>query len=176
MRSEAQRDARFKQRVPCRLSVAGRSTVGFVLNVSRAGLFVQTSAMARHGERVIVRLDPADNLQPIEITAKVVWRRTVVCHLPSIVQGGMGLAIRNPPASYLEFLLGSVPRGPVHARLVEEATATDTTEKTFLMRVRWNEGPRTRKLYVQATNEDDARRRVLERFGPGWTILVAEEA
>ncbi|MBW2241478.1 MAG: PilZ domain-containing protein [Deltaproteobacteria bacterium] len=173
---EAQRFPRFKKRVPCRVTVSGASTAAIVLNVSQAGLFVQTGATAKPGDQITIRLSPAHTSEPIAIDAKVIWRRTVASHLRTIVKGGMGLSIHNAPSSYFEFLTGALPIATAPSRPDAKAAAAGTSEKTFLMRVRQEGGPRTRKLYVQAIDPDDASRRVLARFGSGWTVILAEEA
>lgn len=173
---EAQRHPRFKKRVPCRVTVSGASTAAMVLNVSQAGLFVQTGATARPGDQVTIRLSPAHTAEPIAIDAEVVWRRTVASHLRTIVKGGMGLAIHNAPSSYFEFLTGARSNTAARATTETGKAASETPEKTFLMRVRQEGGPRTRKLYVQATDQAEASRRVLARFGSGWTVILAEQA
>ncbi len=171
---EAQRDPRFKKRVPCRVTVGGSSTSAMVLNVSRRGLFVQTGAPGRPGESVRVHLNPAQLPQPIEIDAQVVWRRTVASHLRTLAKGGMGLAIRNAPPSYFGLVMD-----PSSARRAAPRTAAAAAAEapafTFLMRLRHEGGPRTRKLYVQANDEADARLRTRKRFGDEWTVLEIEQ-
>ncbi len=46
---EAQRESRFRKRMPCRLMQGPHRFAGLVLNVSRSGLFVQTSASPKIG-------------------------------------------------------------------------------------------------------------------------------
>ncbi len=47
-------DPRFKKRMSCRLKQEQRTYAGLVLDVSRTGLFVQTSAGAKPGDEVEV--------------------------------------------------------------------------------------------------------------------------
>ena len=73
----------FKKRVPCRLQITGGSHAGMVLNVSRGGLFVQTTAGASPGEAVHLELAPGEG-EPLALDARVVWRRVVAPHLRTV--------------------------------------------------------------------------------------------
>ncbi|MCP3985272.1 MAG: PilZ domain-containing protein [bacterium] len=176
---EAQRYPRFRKRVPCRVTVSGASTAAIVLNVSQAGLFIQTGATARPGDEVTIRLSPADTPEPIAIDGQVVWRRTVASHLRTIAKGGMGVSIRNAPSSYFQFLTSAAAATDTRSKPSAKPASRGKPgafDRTFLMRVRQEGGPRTRKLYVQASDREDACRRVMNRFGAGWTVILADEA
>ncbi len=97
-------EPRFRKRVPCRLTMAGDAHVGIVLNVSRGGLFVQTTARARSGDAIRLDLRPGSAGNAIEIGAQVVWKRVVAPQLRAVSQGGLGLRIRHAPGSYYRFL------------------------------------------------------------------------
>jgi Tfp pilus assembly protein PilZ len=75
-----QAEPRFKKRLPCRVKVAGSSHAGMVLNMSRGGLFIQTSAGPSPGAGVMVDLDVASRSDTVPIGARVVWKRVVASH------------------------------------------------------------------------------------------------
>ncbi|MAE96026.1 MAG: hypothetical protein CL910_15320 [Deltaproteobacteria bacterium] len=164
-------EPRFKKRIPCRLKADGSTTM--VLNVSRGGLFVQTSAVARPGDPVRVYLSPGDSDDPIEIDARVVWKRVVSQQLRSIAKTGVGLEIRNAAASYFEFLVGVASREPVAADPEPPAPTQPGAAGPLLFRVRARRanGPRTRIFSVEARDLEDARRKADARCGSEWRIL-----
>ena len=86
-------DKRFRKRIPCAFNAGGRSCSGLVLNVSRSGLFLQTSVSEDSGTVVDVELNPPDRGEPVALTARVVWRRAVPTQLHTMVNGGLGMQI-----------------------------------------------------------------------------------
>ena len=76
--------ARYKRRVLCRMQLGESRYSGVVLNLSRTGLFIQTSASAGPGEPIRLELSGQ-----IPLRAQVVWRRKVAAHLRSIAEGGI---------------------------------------------------------------------------------------
>ena len=112
-------EPRFKKRVPCRLKLGQQQYSGLVLDVSRTGLFVQTSAAPRSGEEIEVMLSRPARDSGFALTAKVVWQRRVPSPLRRLVEGGVGLEIRYAPESYFALLseaalgLGTSGRGGV---------------------------------------------------------------
>ena len=89
--------------MPCRLSVPSGSYSGMVLNVSRGGLFVQTSAGASPGDAVHLDL-AVDEAQPVPVDARVVWRRVVAPHLRTVSTGGIGVHIQYASDAYFGFV------------------------------------------------------------------------
>ena len=83
-------EQRYRKRIPCRLGVAGSDFTGMVLNLSRTGLFVQTSATARPGDEIRLDLMIPSQPESIELAGKIVWKRIVAAHLRSFTQGGVG--------------------------------------------------------------------------------------
>jgi Tfp pilus assembly protein PilZ len=104
------REPRFKRRMSCRLRVAQRENSGIVLDVSRQGLFVQTSAAARVGDRVEIELSGPGRSAPITLVAAVRWQRIVPAQLRSVSQAGLGLQISHAEESYYA-MLAEVLRG-----------------------------------------------------------------
>ena len=68
-------EPRIRKRVPCHLSLEQDSFPGMVLNLSRGGLFVQTSFTPARGESIELDVDGARTRQPIALKVEVVWRR-----------------------------------------------------------------------------------------------------
>jgi hypothetical protein len=95
-------DSRFKKRFPCRLKQGPRQYAGVILNVSRTGLFVQTSAFPGGGAEVEVTLAGRENAATL--TAEVVWQRRVPGALRTVAEGGVGLRIRYAPEPYYGLL------------------------------------------------------------------------
>ncbi len=172
-------EPRFKRRVPCRLTMDGSTYGGMVLNVSRGGLFVQTTVAARAGENVQVDIKLGADPRPIPIGAQVVWKRVVAPHLRSVSQGGMGLRIRSAPESYYSFLLGligegtPIPREPL-APPPEVAEASNVPVVTYRVHLKHEGGPRSRTITLSCASPDEARREALEKVGSGWIVLSVE--
>jgi Tfp pilus assembly protein PilZ len=83
---------------------------GLVLDVSRTGLFVQTSAAAKAGDEVEVMLSRREPEDTIVLHAQVAWQRKVPPQLRSTVEGGLGLQICFAPEPYY-YLLAEAARG-----------------------------------------------------------------
>ncbi len=103
-------DERFRKRIPCAFNAGGRSSSGLVLNVSRSGLFLQTSMPEGSGTVVELELNPLDRAEQIALTARVVWRKTVPAQLRTIVSGGFGLQIIRADEAYYGLLSALVKR------------------------------------------------------------------
>jgi Tfp pilus assembly protein PilZ len=156
-------EARFRKRVPCRLRTADGAHTGMVLNVSRGGLFVQTSAGASPGESV--RLDLAlGDAEPLAVDARVVWRRVVAPHLRSVSAGGMGVRVHAASDAWLGFVAGLASSAPAEAGAAAALPA-------YRVRLRLGTSPRTRLLTVAAADEAEARRRALQQAGAHWVVL-----
>ena len=97
-------ETRFKKRIPCKLTRSKSTFSGLVLDLSRRGLFVQTSAVATTGDEVEVALSGRDSGVAIVVTAKVVWQRKIPMHFQSVVQAGLGLQIYNAPEAFYHLL------------------------------------------------------------------------
>ena len=97
-------DPRFKKRLSCRVKQEQRSYAGMVLDLSRTGLFVQTSAGAKPGDEVEVLLAGRTEVAPVALRAEVVWQRKVPHQLRVIGEGGVGLKIRYAPELYYAIL------------------------------------------------------------------------
>lgn len=99
---DSEAESRFKKRVPCRLKQGPRQYAGVILNVSRTGLFVQTSALPGIGAEIEVTL--SGRTEAATLTAEVVWQRRVPAPLRSVAEGGIGLRIRHATEPYYGLL------------------------------------------------------------------------
>jgi Tfp pilus assembly protein PilZ len=174
-------EPRFKKRLPCRVKVAGSSYAGMVLNVSRGGLFIQTSAGPPPGAGVTVDLDVANRTATVPIGARVVWRRVVAPHLRTLSQGGVGVRIESAPEAYFQFLsavAGGVFASPPSTGHEACAPAPESPSESagieFRVRVKQQGGPRSRTMVLQCESEAEARTRALGVVGAGWVILDVE--
>jgi len=190
-------DARINKRLPCRVKVAGTSFGGMVLNVSRSGLFVQTTARVDPGAEMWLELNPSAQRDVIELGAQVIWKRVVDARLRGVASGGVGLKIHSAPESYYTFLMRLMAVAPqTKSAETAEASETDKTDKTdetgnscreterevvaaadaaepqsFRVRLKQEQGSRSRTLTLSCSSEAEARDRALEQVGPGWVVL-----
>lgn len=96
-------EPRFRKRIPCELRQGQRVYAGFVLNLSRTGLFVKTTAAASAGDEFELSLS-GTHAAPLELIAQVVWQRRVSPQLRSVTEGGLGLRISYAPETYYALL------------------------------------------------------------------------
>jgi Tfp pilus assembly protein PilZ len=163
-------DPRFRKRLPCRLQVTGSAHSGMVLNVSRRGLFVQTTAGASPGDAV--HLDLAlEGAETLGIDARVVWRRVVAPHLRTVSTGGMGLHIQYASDAYFGFVAGLAASAPAE----EFETPTPPVLPGYRVRLRLATSPRTRIVTVAATDPREAGERARQRMGAQWVVLDLEK-
>jgi len=163
-------ERRFKKRVPCRLQVPDGSHSGMVLNVSRGGLFVQTSAGAAPGDAV--HLDLAmEGSEPVPVDARVVWRRVVASHLRTVSTGGMGVAIQYASDAYFGFV-ACLAAG---AAAGEPDPAPPTARSGYRVRLRLAGSPRTRIVIVDGADETEARQQARAVVGLQWSVLDLDE-
>lgn len=95
---------RIKKRISCALKHGERRHAGIVLDVSKTGLFVQTSAKPRPGDEVEVALSMPGRKESVTVRARVARTKLVPPQLLTVAQGGVGLHIENAPQDYLEFV------------------------------------------------------------------------
>ena len=173
---------RVRKRMTCEVSIGSTRHQGFVLNVSRGGLYVQTSAGAEVGSLVAVELAPPAPARSIPLEARVVWRRVLSRRVFGVNEGGMGLCIQIAPPTYDELLDELLPRGEPgpggaagdEASAGREASAPDLPG--FQVRLRLTGSQRSRTLLVASGSEEEARSSALARLGEGWTVLEVRPA
>ena len=105
-------EPRFKRRIPCRMKQSRRTSSGMVLDLSRRGLFVQTTVSAKAGDEVEVVLSGSEQEPDVVLNTQVVWQRKVPYQLRSTLQSGMGLQIRYASESYYALLADAAANAP----------------------------------------------------------------
>lgn len=185
---------RIRRRMPCELKAAGRQQRAIVLDCSRTGLFVQTSARLKPGSSVEVWLQAEGQREPMMLRASVARQKAVPSNLTSVAQGGIGLRILDAPRSYYE-LLGESPPAPrgngttvpgATAPGVRRAPSPSPTPRAaapaagapvaprYRVRVKQSDGPRSRILDIVAESAERACAAALAQLGAGWEALGAE--
>ena len=172
---EQRRAERIKQRLTCELVIGDRNHQGIVLDVSRTGLFVQTSASPPPGERIGVKLRRSDG-SCVEVETSVARRYRVPQRLASIARGGVGLRITSPPDDYLQFIdsVNRTENAPSPEASKAPPPAHSDTSDSYSVRVRQIAGPRSRSLRVAAGSEQEAERAAAASLDEGWEILSVE--
>jgi hypothetical protein len=94
---------RIRRRVTCELQLDGRSYRGIVLDLSETGVFVQTEATPPPGTRVRLRLHTAGGVEFV-VEATVARRQVAPPQLASVVRGGLGLRVEDPPTAYFKLI------------------------------------------------------------------------
>ncbi len=109
-------EPRYKKRMSCKVRLGQKDHSGIVLDVSRKGLFVQTNATARVGERVEVILSQPEHGDAITLGAAVRWQRRAPAHLRTVVHSGLGLQISQAGEAYYALLAEAGRTSPVKGR------------------------------------------------------------
>jgi hypothetical protein len=167
-------EPRYRKRLPCRVKVGGNAHEGWIVNLSRTGLFVQTAAGAGPGEMVEVAVQAPTASPDLVLRSQVVWQRSVPPQLRELM-GGIGVQIHQPPETYYS-LVEAVERLQTQlTRAVEWRRGANEPEPA-LSRMRFRIGlqqvgnGRTRTLEVDAESEAEARRAVRNLAGADWAI------
>ena len=95
---------RKKRRLPCRLTFEGRQYSGLVIDVSPSGLFIQTSAKVKPGERLDLELGLPGEPHRLPLKVVVARLRVVPPRLLSVAQGGIGVRILKAPEAFHTFM------------------------------------------------------------------------
>jgi len=173
-----QAEPRFRKRLPCRVTVGERAHEGWIVNLSRSGLFVQTGAGVDPGEYVEVALQAPTASPDLVLRSRVVWQRAVPPQHRDLM-GGIGVQIHHAPDSWysllaaVERLATQVPRalGSRRQRPADVAPEPDARTR-FQVRLQQIGATRTRTIEVDAESEADARRSVRDLVGPDWAITA----
>jgi len=173
MAPERRRDERQKRRLTCRVDHEDQSFRGIVLDISPAGLFIQTTSPIPPGSRVVVELPSQGSEKAFEVQARVARRRRVPQRLASLMPAGLGLRVLDPP--------------PAYARLVRREDAAEKADRDsepeagpellkYRARMTRRGSPRSRTLVLEATCEDEVRARLARDLGADWDVVELEEA
>jgi hypothetical protein len=137
-----------------------------LIEVSASGVYIQTSAKVKPGDSLELEVGIPGSEIAIPMSVDVVRQKRVPGRLLTVAQGGIGARITNAPEAFYEYLLSLDP-------IVEEAELEP--ERSFQVRARQSGGPRTRRLFFGAADEDDAREAAVLQLGAGWEILELSE-
>ena len=182
-----QASPRFKKRLSCDLEFAGHRHPGLVLNLSRSGLFVQTSLRARPGSVIGVNLNSPQYDDPIELHTRVVWKRVVSQAMRGVQHGGVGLvidvdspafaglvgdieAIQQERSSGADRPASSRP-APTQAVRAEQPGATPS----WRVRVGMEGSPRSRSFEISAASADEAATKALGQLDADWMVIEVAE-
>jgi hypothetical protein len=172
MAPERRRDERQKRRLTCRVGHEDQHFRGIVLDISPAGLFIQTTSPIPPGSMVVVEFSSQGNAEAFEVRARVARRRRVPQRLASLMPAGLGLRVLDPPPAYASLIL----REDAATRAVRGPEAEPGPEVVkYRIRMTRRGSPRSRTLVLEATNEDDVRARLAREFGADWDVVELEE-
>jgi PilZ domain len=166
--------------MPCQLLVESRWHSGLVLDLSPSGLFIQTHAKTREGQRVDLSVSREEG-EPMPLVVEVVRKKVVPPRLVTVAQGGVGVRILSAPEDYYRYLegLGIAATTPPRQRSPVRGAATEVEAEPealprFRVRVSQTSGPRSRRVEISAADADAARDLALEEIGDGWKVLDVE--
>jgi hypothetical protein len=159
-------EPRVRKRVPCTINVDGGQHRGFVLNVSRGGLFVQTSLPANPGSLIGIDLSSPVDDALIALSGTVVWRRRISPRMMGINQSGMGVRLDAPPQAWTELIReGRTDDASQHSE------ASEAAAPRWTLRLAHAGTPRTRRIVVHCVDEAEARARAIAEAGADWEII-----
>ena len=172
-RRERRRESRIQQRLSCKLNIEGRERSGFVLDISRRGVFVGTKAKATPGTPVRLELRVPGREAPLVVEARVARLKRVPPVLEPVWTAGIGLSVPRPPPAYLELVESFARRkGGTASSRAEPAGAM----QSFSIRAALIHGERARTVLVRCPSEAMARELALAELGEEWKILSVEIA
>ena len=94
------REERIQKRIPCSIEFQGEVHQAIVLNLSRAGLFVQTRVSPRRGAKVAVALDSGKGGR-LDLPTRVAWKRRAYL-LNRLLQSDPPRALRDKVKTDIE--------------------------------------------------------------------------
>jgi hypothetical protein len=179
---------RTRHRAPCAVTIGGRRHNGFLIDYSTSGMFIQTSASPKVGQRLDLELTLRGERLPMHV--EVVRRRSVPAQLRTLAGGGIGVRILSAPESFYALIAAEQEsRGvddaipvpirdyrPSHARPKAAPgpvapPAPPAVRLRFRVRVRATQSNRSRTLDLEAQSESEASRLALEELGSDWKVL-----
>ena len=164
---------RILKRMPCSIEIQGEYQKAIVLNLSRAGLFVQTMVAAKRGQSASIVLD-SKHTGPLDLPTKVVWKRCPAARMYELGGRGVGLQISRVTLPYLDLcdeLLPVVKPAPRAGRRAEKPKG-----QRYRVRLRLAGSARTRRFEFESRSEASAAAAALERAarampGQSWEVI-----
>jgi hypothetical protein len=160
---------RVKRRLTVGLRVGAQQHQGIVLDVSRSGIFVATTAPIQPGTEVIVVFSARDGSPAFEARARVARRRRVPQNLQSYEAPGIGLQMIDPPEEFEKLTRGEKIEGSGEEPEAEAPPARALPR--FRLRLRQAGSPRSRMLQIEAEDEAAARAKAMQTLAGGWEIV-----
>lgn len=176
---------RLPRRLTCQIKTNQDLVSGFVCDVSRTGLFVQTGASPPTNSVVEVIFSSLGNQPDLRVEAGVARKRIIAQRLQTSVPSGIGLEVIPPRDIYERWIFG-----PAEPALLGSASTThyafDRNElngdtfrpeqpiRAYRFRMRRHDQSVSRLLTIRCTTEAGARAQALVRAGPGWKIADAQ--
>lgn len=176
---------RLPRRLTCQIQTNTGVTSGFVRDVSRSGLFVQTGATPPTNSLVEVIFSSLGNRPDLRVEAGVARKRIVARRLQPSVPAGIGLEVIPPRDFYERWVFG-----PAEPALIGSASTThyafDREEiqnisavperaiRSYRFRMLRHDRSMSRIVTIRCASEAGARARALVRTGPGWKIAEAQ--
>jgi hypothetical protein len=189
---------RKRRQMPCTLTLDGKNHGGLILDLSPGGLFIQSSAKIKPGDRLEIQTTLPGVEGRVHIQVEVVRKVIVPSHLLKVAHGGVGVRILNAPEAYYQFMdeLGVTTdagksnieqlesrRAKAAASSVAAAdsepraeAAPPAAQPQFRVRIKQSQGPRSRTISVEADSEEDALSQALHAAGAGWIVIGVERA
>ena len=96
--------ARKKRRIPCVVLFESGRYSGMVIDMSPSGLFIQTSAKARLGDVLDLKLSIPGEISAVDVHAEVVRVKSVPARLRMVDHGGLGVRVLVAPETYYRFM------------------------------------------------------------------------
>ena len=170
--SENRSAKRHRWRIACEIVSEGRSQRAIMLDLSESGVFVQTGTRLPPGAEVELRVLLTDGGESIVLRAKVARNKQVPPQLTSVARGGVGLKILDAPAAFYERLAAlEGADAPPQPRV---AATPQPARTRYRVRVKQNDGPRSRSVEILADSRDDALALALSQVGAGWEAVSAD--
>lgn len=180
---------RTRHRAPCAVTIGGRRHNGFLIDYSTSGMFIQTSASPKVGQRLDIELTLRGERLPMHV--EVVRRRSVPAQLRTLAGGGIGVRILSAPESFYALIAAEQESRGVDDAIpvpIRERRPADVSRRTapiavvppaaaqparprFRVRVRTIQGNRSRTLELEAHSDSEASRLALEELGSDWKVL-----
>lgn len=195
MATERRRHRRVRCAIPCEIHRRGKTVVGTARDVSVGGLSVHVDLQVDQGDVLNLVLHPSRRRE-IAVQAIVWHQRRLRQRGSGKVSARLGLVLSEAPDDFQE-LLGLSEETPDSAsgatpaenppkvamppplpsrRPARPAVIGLPKPERYRVRVKMDDGPRSRSILVFALGEDDARASALAETGSGWSVLDVERA
>jgi hypothetical protein len=187
VRKNRRTEKRVKRRVPCEVFVGDARFSGMIVNLSRNGLFVQTTARPARGSQVEIRLNVETESEPIRLLAVVRRASTLPPGATSVGRGGIGVSVERADERYLRFLASLAPEvgassiaAPAPPGRDQRATPAGredpTTTTRYRVRIAQMGSSRSKTVFACGRTPAEASDLALAAFEEGWKVLEIEPA